>query len=240
MKWMRGELRIDMKNPYSPAIRHFRGQLTNCPNTNSQVRRSPQSQLAQRNCLIIFHVKEADSWRCCQLNLAGSRGARRGLNETCEVKPLVSTLVVFTWYHDDEDSTKSAKSEHVSALLSAHVKDIRKRERIVICLALLRFSFLFSCCDVDAVVDMSLFASLGTVCARYAHPSHFPSENRQSDISIISTHRVVPSLHCRIRRFVILTLHVGTTGSTEGATRGNPVVGCGVFGTGEKQRFGKS
>ena len=26
-----------MKNPYSPAIRHFRRQLTTCPNTNSQV-----------------------------------------------------------------------------------------------------------------------------------------------------------------------------------------------------------
>ena len=28
---------MDMKNPYSSVIRHFRGQLTNCPNTNSQV-----------------------------------------------------------------------------------------------------------------------------------------------------------------------------------------------------------
>ena len=37
VKWMRGELHVDMKNPYSPAIRRFRGQLTICPNTNSQV-----------------------------------------------------------------------------------------------------------------------------------------------------------------------------------------------------------
>ena len=37
VKWTRGELHMDMKNSYSPAIRHFRGQLTTCPNTNSQV-----------------------------------------------------------------------------------------------------------------------------------------------------------------------------------------------------------
>ena len=28
---------MDMKHPQLPAIRHFRGQLTTCPNTNSQV-----------------------------------------------------------------------------------------------------------------------------------------------------------------------------------------------------------
>ena len=37
VKWMRRELHVDMKNPCSPAIRHFRGQLMTCPNTNSQV-----------------------------------------------------------------------------------------------------------------------------------------------------------------------------------------------------------
>ena len=36
-KWMRRELHVDKKNPSSPAIRHFRGQVTTCPNTNSQV-----------------------------------------------------------------------------------------------------------------------------------------------------------------------------------------------------------
>ena len=32
LKWMRGELHIDMRTPYSPAIRHFRGHLTTCQN----------------------------------------------------------------------------------------------------------------------------------------------------------------------------------------------------------------
>ena len=36
-KLMRGELHVDMQNPYSPAIRHFRGLFMTCPNTNSQV-----------------------------------------------------------------------------------------------------------------------------------------------------------------------------------------------------------
>ena len=35
------DLDVDVKNLYSPAIGHFRGQLTHCPNTNSQV---PDSQ----------------------------------------------------------------------------------------------------------------------------------------------------------------------------------------------------
>ena len=37
VKWMRGELHVDMKNPYSPAVRHLRGELTICPNTNNQI-----------------------------------------------------------------------------------------------------------------------------------------------------------------------------------------------------------
>ena len=40
VKWTRGSLHMDMKNPYSPATMHFREQLKNCPNTNSQVRES--------------------------------------------------------------------------------------------------------------------------------------------------------------------------------------------------------
>ena len=32
-KCMRGELQKDMQNPHSPAVRHFRGQLTTCPNS---------------------------------------------------------------------------------------------------------------------------------------------------------------------------------------------------------------
>ena len=37
LRKMEGELHMDMKNPYSPAITHFAGQLPDCPNTNSQV-----------------------------------------------------------------------------------------------------------------------------------------------------------------------------------------------------------
>ena len=41
----------------------------------STMRRSPQLQIAQRNCWRTFHVNETDSWHCCRLNLASSRGA---------------------------------------------------------------------------------------------------------------------------------------------------------------------
>ena len=69
-KWMRRELHMDMDNPYSPAIGLFRRQLTNCPNTNSQVPDSPEyngviAEIA--DCAVkllrVAHVKEADSWR---------------------------------------------------------------------------------------------------------------------------------------------------------------------------------
>ena len=51
-----------------------------------------------------------------------------------------------------------------------------------------------------------------TVSARYAHQTErncsrfcsVPSENRQGDTFIISTHPVVPSLHCCIRNFIIV------------------------------------
>ena len=33
VKWMRGELNMCMKNPHPPAIRHLRGEMTDCPNT---------------------------------------------------------------------------------------------------------------------------------------------------------------------------------------------------------------
>ena len=52
----------------------------------STMRRSPQLQIAQRNCWRNFHVNETDSWHCCRLNLASSRGAFEGLNEICDVK----------------------------------------------------------------------------------------------------------------------------------------------------------
>ena len=77
VRLMRRELHMDVNNPYSPAIGHFRGQLTNCTNTNSQVTDSrvyneatSQSQTAQRNCWKFIQVTEADPWRCCQPNLA--------------------------------------------------------------------------------------------------------------------------------------------------------------------------
>ena len=68
-----------MKIPYSPAIRHFRGQLTNSPNMNSQIPDSQEDNeaiAAVADCatklLDIFH---AHFWHCCHVNMAGTRGA---------------------------------------------------------------------------------------------------------------------------------------------------------------------
>ena len=49
VKWMRGELHMVMKIRYSPAIRHFRRQLTTFPNTNNQVPDSREYNDAIRN-----------------------------------------------------------------------------------------------------------------------------------------------------------------------------------------------
>ena len=75
VKWMRGELHIDKKNPYSPAIRPFRGRLTTRSNTNSQVpdsheRRLLRWQIVQGRCwktsLIVTRIRLAfmeQRWR---------------------------------------------------------------------------------------------------------------------------------------------------------------------------------
>ena len=64
-------------------------------------------------------------------------------------------------------------------------------------------------CDVDAVVDLSLFASLDTISARYAHQSHFlihtgPAHGfaafpRKTDrVTLSSFPRILLSRHCTV------------------------------------------
>ena len=82
IKWMRRELHMDLKNSNSPAIGQSRGQLTSCPNTNNKISDSQEyneaiAAIADCATELVdnFHENEAEHWRCCQLNLAGSRGA---------------------------------------------------------------------------------------------------------------------------------------------------------------------
>ena len=101
LRKMEGELHMDMKNPYSPAITHFAGQLPDCPNTNSQVPVSQEhtealTAVADRAMKLLenFPREENRLWALFRLNMAGSRVAtmtrtRRNLRlEPCGVDSL--------------------------------------------------------------------------------------------------------------------------------------------------------
>ena len=128
VKWMRGELHMDMKNPYSPAIRHFRGQLTTCPNTNSQVPDSHEYNeaiTAVADCatkmLETSLVSEAGSCRYCHANSVGVHGAtmtrigRDRQREKCEHQRLPRPEQIVLFF------LGVLFVRHASILVSAHV-----------------------------------------------------------------------------------------------------------------------
>ena len=84
---------MDMKNPYSPAIRHFWGQLTDCQNTNSQV---PDSQEYNEAITAV-----ADCATRLLENFPRERSRLLALL-SCELGWRRS------WSNDDEDWTRSA------------------------------------------------------------------------------------------------------------------------------------
>ena len=75
---------MDMKNTYSPAMRHFRGHLMSCPNPNSVVpgfptstmRRSLRWRIMQRRCWKTSLVSEPGSCRHCHASSVGVHGAQ--------------------------------------------------------------------------------------------------------------------------------------------------------------------
>ena len=166
VKWMRRELHMDMKNPYSPAIRHVRGHVADCPNTNSQVQDSEEyseaitavANFATNFVKNFSTVNEADSWRCCRLNLAGNREAtmtrtgRNLRNKTSGVGILQCSERFLKCFH---------VSESIPLLLSLHTCEVlRKRRRVriapylscfVACLCL--FFLMWCTCCVDQSLD---------------------------------------------------------------------------------------
>ena len=92
VRLMRRELPMDMNNPYSPAIGHFRGQLTSCTNTNSQV---PDSRVYNEATAAVADraTKLLDNFPRDRSRLLALLSAELGWQ---------------SWSNDDEDWSKSA------------------------------------------------------------------------------------------------------------------------------------
>ena len=173
-----------MKNPYSPAIRNFRGQLTTCPNTKSQVPRShgyneaiAAVRIVQRRCLY-----GTGCCRCCRVNSAGIRGAmmtrigRDRQHEKLEHQRLQCSEQFFLSFEH-----LFARIFQCCCLRTCERPSEREdecelhRASLLCCVPFLSSLMSCQCC-----VDLSLFASLDTVTARYAHPQPLSHSDRNS------------------------------------------------------------